>query len=71
MTFKNWIKEQGGPGPLSKKLGTTRRTIEYWRIGRTVPSFLIYKKIKRLSCGAITMDTILKNKRAKKNVSRT
>ena len=72
MNFTDWIKKEGGPHSVSKKLKVSMRAVQYWCNGRILPNLETYLKIKKLSKGEVTPEIIYshyKKKAIKKNKS--
>lgn len=68
--FTDWIKQEGGPQGVSKKLRVSLRAVQYWCNGQVMPSLEMYLKIKKLSKGEVTPEIIyshFKKKHTKKN----
>lgn len=56
--LERWIKENGGPVAVSKKLGVVLSAVQHWCAGRFTPSLENATKLCALSKGKLTIADI-------------
>lgn len=57
--FKLWVKNSGGVGQVSEKLGVKRRTIQYWLEGKVAPNLKSAVLINMLSGKRVSFQNLL------------
>lgn len=58
LTLRDWIDHQG-IDQVAKKLKATRATVRHWRRGYCLPKSDQMLKIKKLSRGRLTIDSMV------------
>lgn len=61
MKFQEWVADFGTPERLATELGVTAWSVRNWISGRCYPKMQTMLRIVKLSKGALTIETILRD----------
>jgi len=56
--LERWIRQNGGPGKISEKLGVVNSAVQHWCAGRAAPSLENATKLCLLSKGKLSVADI-------------
>lgn len=61
MTFKQWVKDYGGPDAVAKKLRVTPHAVRYWMNRTYQPRIPKILKLVALSKNKLTVESVIRD----------